>query len=61
MFKFNDPKLGREVNLSKNFGVLEFKLYKVDFADKFSKTELVGKSLSKKFTKCGFNQGGPNQ
>ena len=43
--------------MNKNLVVLEFKLYKVNFADKFSKPELVVKSLSKKVIKCGFNQG----
>ena len=36
MFEFTDPSLRGEVNSNMNSGVLELKLHKVHFADKFS-------------------------
>ena len=43
MFKFTDPSLQGEVNSNMNSGVLELKLHKVHFADKFSGAELARK------------------
>ena len=41
MFEYTDPSLRGEVYLNMNSGVLELKLHKVHFADKFSGAELA--------------------
>ena len=41
MFEYTDPSLLGEVYSNKNSGVLELKLHKVHFADKFSEAELA--------------------
>ena len=41
MFEFTDPSLRGEVNSNMNSGVLELKLDKVHFADKFFRAELA--------------------
>ena len=52
MFEYTDPSLQGEVYWNMKSGVLELKLHKVHFADKFSGAELARRGVLKAELRC---------